>query len=279
MKSGQSNGGSVVRRGVGEPPVRVAVWSGPRNLSTALMRSFSSRADCVVSDEPFYAAYLLATGLDHPGREEVLASQPTDWREVAESLARGALPTPPGVGSAVAAVTGRTVWYQKHMAQHMRDEMLGDWLGALEHAILVRHPARVIASYRKVFPRMTLEETGLPWQARLVEHLVAAGRPRPVVVDASELRADPEGTLGRLCRGLGIPFDPAMLAWPAGPHPQDGVWARHWYAGTWNTTGFDTTPEEPPPSVDAPFLEEALRLYDGLQSGSNSLAPRAPTSS
>jgi hypothetical protein len=261
-------------------PIRVAVWSGPRNLSTALMRSFSSRSDCVVSDEPFYASYLLATGFDHPGRAEVLASQPTDWREVACALAHGPLPARPAAGGVDGgSAPGRSVWYQKHMAQHMREEMLDDWLWSLEHAILVRHPARVIASYRRVVPRMTLEETGLVWQVRLVERLLAAGRPRPVVIDASEVRADPEATLRRLCAGLGIPFEPAMLAWPAGPHPRDGVWAPHWYAGTWNTTGFDTSPEAPPPDVEAPFLEEALALYDWLRSCSNGPTPPTPTSS
>lgn len=259
-------------------PIRVAVWSGPRNLSTALMRSFSSRADCVVSDEPFYASYLMATGFDHPGREEVLASQSTDWREVAQAVSRG--PVPRSIPSANDLPSGgRIVWYQKHMAQHMREEMLGDWLDGLTHAILVRHPARVIASYRKVFPRMTLQETGLSWQMKLVERLVATGRPRPVVIDASELRVDPEGTLRRLCGGVGIAFDPAMLSWPAGPHPRDGVWARHWYAGTWNTTGFDTALEGPPPDVDAPFLQEAMTLYDALRSCCKSRIPPTTTSS
>ena len=138
---------------------RLAVWSGPRNLSTALMRSFSSRSDCAVSDEPFYAAYLAATGFEHPGRQDVLASQPQDWRRVATAISEGPAPLP------------RPVWYQKHMAQHMRAEMVGPWLERLDHALLVRHPARVIASYLKVFPAMTLAETGLPWQMRLFAQL------------------------------------------------------------------------------------------------------------
>jgi hypothetical protein len=237
---------------------RLAVWSGPRNLSTALMRSFSSRPDCVVSDEPFYAAYLAATGLDHPGREEVLASQPQDWRTVATAVSRGPAPI------------DRPVWYQKHMAQHMRMEMLGTWLDRLEHAMLVRHPARVIASYLKVFPRMTLAETGLPWQVRLLEHLEATRGARPVVIDAADLRHSPAATLRRLCAGLGIAWNPAMLSWSAGPHPQDGVWARHWYESTWRSTGFEpvAAAEPPLPEPDVPFLADAVALYERLRAGS-----------
>lgn len=253
---------------VAAPRRRLAIWSGPRNLSTALMRSFSSRSDCVVSDEPFYAAYLLATGLGHPGRAEVLASQPHDWRVVAERLAHGPAPL------------DRPLWYQKHMAHHMREEMLGDWLDALDHALLVRHPARVIASYRRVFGRMTLEETGLPWQVRLLERIEQRRGAAPPIIDAAELQRDPAGTLARLCAALAIPWDPAMLRWPAGPHPQDGVWAPHWYAGTWASTGFAQerdAPGQPPPDVD--FLDDALALYDRLTSCSSAAIPPTTRSS
>jgi hypothetical protein len=247
------------------PPRRLAVWSGPRNLSTALMRSFSSRADCVVSDEPFYAAYLAATGIDHPGRDEVLASQPHDWRVVAEALTIGSPPL------------DRPLWYQKHMAQHMQPEMLGDWLDRLDHVMLVRDPARVIASYLQVFPTMTLAETGLPWQVRLVEHVRATRGIAPPVIDAADLTRDPAATLRGVCAALGLDWDPAMLAWPAGPHPQDGVWGRHWYAGTWASTGF-TVRDDPEKIVGAPrvsFLDEAVGLYDRLRACSSD--PTRPT--
>ena len=242
---------------------RLAVWSGPRNLSTALMRSFSSRGDCVVSDEPFYAAYLATTGLDHPVREAVLTSQPNAWREVAEQLTRGPAPL------------DRPVWYQKHMAQHMREEMLGPWLDQLDHAFLVRHPARVIASYRQVFPGMTLAETGLPWQVRLFEYLRQTSGTIPAVIDAADLRRAPAATLRRLCDAFRIEWDSAMLGWPAGPHPKDGVWASHWYAGAWQSTGFEPAADvEPPlPQPDVPFLDEAVALYDQLRSCSNAETP------
>ncbi len=234
---------------------RIALWSGPRNLSTALMRSFSSRADCVVSDEPFYACYLAGNQLPHPGREEVIASQSTDWREVAAQLASGPAPL------------NRPVWYQKHMAHHMRPEMLTDWLDGLDHAFLIRHPGRVIASYSKVSAGMGLSETGLPWQARLHAHLCATRGKPPAVIDAEQLRRAPEATLRALCQALGLVWDPAMLVWPAGPHPQDGVWARHWYSNTWSSTGFvtDLTPEGEPPRSDASFYDEAVALYEGLR--------------
>mgnify|MGYP002628533068 FL=1 len=246
---------------------RLAVWSGPRNLSTALMRSFSSRSDCAVSDEPFYAAYLAATGFEHPGRQDVLASQPQDWRRVATAISEGPAPLP------------RPVWYQKHMAQHMRAEMVGPWLERLDHALLVRHPARVIASYLKVFPAMTLAETGLPWQMRLFAQLESSRGAGPVVIDAADLRRSPEATLRRLCVGLGLAWDPAMLAWPAGPHPQDGVWAPHWYESTWCSTGFEPVAVDEPllPEPDVPFLAEAVALYDRLRSCSN--AETQPTTS
>jgi hypothetical protein len=237
-------------------PRRIALWSGPRNLSTALMRAFSSRADCVVSDEPFYAAYLARTGLDHPAKEEVMNSQPNDWRIVAHEVSRGPAPA------------DRPLWYQKHMAQHMTEEMLGDWLFALENAFLIRHPGRVIASYLKVAPEMTIAETGLPWQVRLLERVREKTGRTPPVVRSDDLRSDPEGTLRALCHALGLDWDPAMLSWPAGPHPQDGVWAPHWYANTWSTTGFDTSlaPEGEAPRPDVAFLDEAIALYHQLES-------------
>ncbi len=233
---------------------RIALWSGPRNLSTALMRSFSSRSDCVVSDEPFYAAYLAGNDRDHPGREEILANQPADWKVVASNLSDG----PPPLD--------RPVWYQKLMAHHMQPEMLGDWLDRLNHALLIRHPAFVITSYTRIIPAMGLAETGLPWQWRLFESLRETGR-TPPVIDATQLRRSPEEALRALCAALELSWDPAMLRWPAGPHAQDGVWGQYWYANTWNSTGFTTTAETnaKPPPVEAPYLDQAVDLYHRLR--------------
>ncbi|AGZ44194.1 hypothetical protein AFR_29665 [Actinoplanes friuliensis DSM 7358] len=221
------------------------MWSGPRNISTAMMRSFGSRADTVVVDEPFYAHYLAVTGLDHPGRDAVLASQPNRWQDVAASL------TGPVSGD---------VFYQKHMAHHLLPEMGRSWLGSLTQAYLIRDPAHVVASYARVRGEPTLEDLGYPQQ---VEIFRAYGGP---VVDAADVLRDPAGVLGRLCAALGIGFDPAMLHWAAGPRATDGVWAPHWYATVEASTGF--APYNPaPPVVPArlrPLVEAAQPYYDEL---------------
>jgi hypothetical protein len=226
---------------------RVAMWSGPRNISTAMMRSFGSRADTVVVDEPFYAHYLAVTGLDHPGRDAVLASQPNRWEDVAAALTG---PLPAGV----------EVFYQKHMAHHLLPGMGRSWLAGLTHAYLVRDPAHVVASYARVRDEPTLADLGYPQQ---VEIFRAYGGP---VVDAADVLRDPAGTLRRLCAALGIPFDEAMLHWPAGPRDTDGVWAPHWYAAVQASTGF--APYRPAPAeVPArlrPLVAAAQPYYDEL---------------
>ncbi len=195
------------------------MWSGPRNVSTALMRSFGARRDTLVADEPLYAYYLNATGLAHPGREEILASQPTGWPAVAAALT-GPLPS------------GVRVHYQKHMAHHLLPAVGREWLGGLRHAYLIREPAQVVASYARVRGEPTLDDLGYPQQVELFR---AYGGP---VVDAADLLRDPPGVLDRLCAGLGLAFDPAMLRWPPGRRETDGVWAPHWYAAVEASTGF-----------------------------------------
>lgn len=218
-------------------PVRIAMWSGPRSLSTAMMRSWEHRPDTVVVDEPLYAYYLDRTGLDHPGREAVLASQPRDWHTVVQQLTRGPLP------DRVA------VQYQKHMTHHVLPEVDLGSLEGLRHAYLVRDPRALLTSYAKVREEPTLEDLGLPQQVALLRRF-----PGPVV-DAADVRRDPEGVLRRLCAALGVSFDPAMLAWPAGPRDSDGVWAPHWYASVEASTGFAPARDEP---VEVPRRLRAL---------------------
>lgn len=201
------------------------MWSGPRNISTALLRSWESRADCCVSDEPLYAHYLHVTGLDHPMAAEVLAAGETDAARVVASL----LGPPPAECA---------VWYQKHMAHHLLPETQRDWISRLRNAFLLREPRAMIASLARALGRTPrLEETGLPQQVELFEQLSAQGTQAPVLLSEDVLRA-PEPTLRALCAALELPFSEAMLSWSAGPRASDGVWAPHWYASVWKTTGF-----------------------------------------
>ncbi|MDP9417389.1 MAG: HAD family hydrolase, partial [Actinomycetota bacterium] len=227
---------------------RIAMWSGPRNISTAMMRAWENRPDCTVVDEPFYAYYLRRTGLDHPGREEVLACQPTDWRAVARELTEGSLPA------------GVTLQYQKHMTHHLLPEVDRDAFAGLRHAFLIRDPAEVVVSYAKVRGEPTVEDLGLPQQAELYERF---GGP---VIDARDVLRQPEAALRGLCAELGVGFDPAMLAWPPGDRPTDGVWAPYWYDSVRASTGFAPYT---PRTVDVPdrlqpLLAECRPYYDVL---------------
>ena len=227
--------------------VRVAMWSGPRNISTALMRSFGARPRTLVVDEPLYAYYLASTGLDHPGRAAILASQPHRWQDVAATLT-GPVPD------------GTDLYYQKHMAHHLLPEVGRDWLGGLRHGYLIRDPAHVVASYARVRGEPTPADLGYGQQVELFR---AFGGP---VVDAADVLRDPAGTMRRLCAALGIGYDPGMLAWPPGRRDTDGVWAPHWYAAVENSTGFgryDPAPARVPDRLRG-LVEQARPHYAEL---------------
>ena len=213
------------------------MWSGPRTLSTALMRSFENRSDTVVVDEPLYAYYLAETGIDHPGRDEILASMPAGWPEVIDELTSGPLPA------------GRTVYYQKHMTHHLLPGVDRSRLAGLRHAFLIRDPRRLLASYAKVRHTPTLADLGLEQQAEIYRLF---GGP---VIDAADLAARPRELLEALCAALRIPFDEAMLSWPPGPRPTDGVWARYWYERVWASTGF-TAARDARADVSAPLPDD-----------------------
>ena len=213
------------------------MWSGPRNLSTAMMRSFGNRGDCAgVVDEPFYAAYLAASGVDHPMREAVLASQPQDWRVVARACVTAGVPA------------GRIV-YQKQMTHHMLPGFGLAWMDGLDHAFLIRAPERVVASYAARREEVTVADLGFARQAELFDRVADRAGAAPPVIDAEAARADPEGVLRRLCAALGLGFDQGMLAWPAGARASDGVWGAHWYAAVTGSTGF-----APPEAGPAPLV-------------------------
>ncbi len=224
--------------------VRIAMWSGPRNLSTAMMRSFSSRSDTFVSDEPFYGCFLRDSGADHPMRDEVIAAMDTDWHSVMAALSGD----PPG---------GSPVWYQKHMWHHMVGLVGYDDFAGFSHAFLIRPPEQMIASYLRKRESAAFEDFGLERQAEFFEREADRLGRAPPVVDANDVLADPGGVLSRLCAALGIKWDPAMLSWQPGRRATDGPWAPHWYAAVEASTGFSRPEVEP---VDLP--DEARRLAE-----------------
>ena len=230
------------------PAARIAMWSGPRTVSTALMRAWENRPDTAVTDEPLYAFYLDRTGLDHPGREEVIASQPTDWRVVLAGLA-GA-PLPPGVA----------ISYAKHMTHHLLPEVDRAALAPLRHAHLIRDPRELLASYARVRTEPSLDDLGLRQQAEIFETF---GGP---VVDSRDLLTDPEGILRARCLALDGPFDARRLSWPAGPRASDGVWAPYWYASVHASTGFSAyrASAEPLPARLEPLAQRCMPYFSRL---------------
>jgi hypothetical protein len=230
----------------GDPGVtmtrRLVMWSGPRNISTAMMRAFENRADCAVSDEPFYACYLARTGIDHPMRAEILASMERDYAAVAEAL-RGPSPN------------AAEVWYQKHMTHHMLPGDSLDWARGAANCFLIRDPRRVVASYARKRENPTPADIGLAREAELYREIEAMTGAPPPVLDADDVLADPEHALRALCAAVDLPFDSAMLAWPAGRRDSDGVWAAHWYGAVERSTGFHA----PQTAAAEPALSEAER--------------------
>lgn len=231
--------------------LRIAMWSGPRNLSTAMMRSFGARADTVVSDEPYYGAYLQHTGDDHPMAAEVIATMDCDWHSVTAALS---------------GPCNQPVWYQKHMVHHMVGPVALPDLAGFSHAFLIRAPERVIASYSAKREVVTAEGLGFARQRAWFEREADRLGKAPPVVDSADVLADPAGTLARLCAALGLAFDPAMLHWPAGPRATDGVWASHWYGRVLATTGFEGS-EGPLPVLDgaaAGVRDECRPHYEAM---------------
>ena len=233
--------------------MKIAMWSGPRNLSTAMMYAFAARGDCAVVDEPFYAAYLAATGMDHPMAAQVIASQSTDPTMVA-ALCTGPIPQ------------SQSLFYQKHMTLHMIPDFDRGFMRHLTNVFLIRHPARVIASYVKKRETPTLMDIGFVQQAELFDEVANTLGHAPPVIDSADIRADPGKALTQLCKTLGISFTDRMLHWPAGPKPYDGVWAPHWYNAVHKSTGFED-PEGPLPDLSPEFQrlsDEAAPYYRRL---------------
>jgi hypothetical protein len=232
---------------------RIAMWSGPRNISTAMMRSWGNRPDTWVCDEPLYAHYLLVTGKDHPGREDVISHHQTDWRQVVRDLLTD-------------QVEGKAIHYQKHMAHHLLPDIDRAWLDGLTHAFLIRDPLEMLTSLIRQIPNPTLEDTGLPQQVEIFRRERDRTGSIPVVIDARDILHNPTIMLDQLCRSLNVTFDQAMLSWPAGPRATDGIWAKHWYQAVEHSTGFEPwQPKDEPLPDRLEHLHERCRiLYDQL---------------
>jgi hypothetical protein len=210
--------------------IRIAMWSGPRNISTAMMRSFENRPDTCVVDEPFYSYYLSKSGVQHPGTDEVLASQSTDWEEVARQVSKGAV--------------ADSIYYQKHMTHHMLKEVDLAWTRDLIHCFLIRDPLYVVNSYVKQRPEVNADDIGTLRQLELFDQITAMTGQDIPIVDSKEILLNPRSALQCLCDRLGIPFTVEMLNWPAGPRKSDGVWAKYWYQAVEASTGFEKYQEK-----------------------------------
>ena len=226
-------------------PVRIAMWSGPRNISTAMMRSWGNRPDTVVCDEPFYAYYLRATGRNHPGAAEVITAGETDWRKVVQQLA-GKIPD------------GKQIYYQKQMTHHLLPEIDRAWLSAMTNCFLIRDPREVIVSYIKKNNDPTLEDIGFVQQAGIFDWVRAHSGAVPPVIDARDVLENPRRILELLCGAIGVEFSESMLSWPPGLRDTDGIWAKHWYGEVETSTGF----RKPLPRELEPVPERLREVHE-----------------
>ena len=226
------------------------MWSGPRNISTAMMYSFDNREDCHATDEPLYANFLMSTGTDHPGAKEVIANHETDLESVISQL--------------LGPIPGRKeIWYQKHMCHHVMVDSDISWIEDLTNCFLIRHPREVLLSLSRITDSVDLMSTGLPQQIRIVEYVIEELGLEPQIIDSNEILEAPRELLGKLCDSVGINFDENMLSWSPGPRTCDGAWAKHWYESVWASSGF--SPPSPREGELKPglseVLEEAMPLY------------------
>jgi sulfotransferase family protein len=206
-------------------PIRIAMWSGPRNISTAMMRAWGNRPDTVVVDEPFYAYYLKATGKQHPGADEVIATGETNWRKIVARLT-GPIPR------------DKRIFFQKQMTHHLLSEVDRQWLGAVTNCFLIRDPREVIASYRKKREDPALDELGFVQEAEIFDFVCARTNAIPPILDAKDVLENPQRMLRLLCKAVGVDFTESMLCWPPGLRETDGIWAKHWYDEVARSTSF-----------------------------------------
>ena len=233
---------------------RVAMWSGPRNISTALMYSFENRSDCYATDEPLYASFLLKSGTPHPGAEEVIENNESE------------------VGKIITTLTGpipdeKQIWYQKHMCHHLPPDSDISWIDNFNNCFLIRNPREVLLSLSKITDSIDLLSTGLPQQLTIFRHVIKSSGKTPPVIDSADVLEDPESILSVLCESIGIPFSKRMLSWEPGPRNCDGLWGKYWYDSVWKSSGFS-----PPTPKDGELsehlhsvLEESIMIYQELR--------------
>lgn len=231
--------------------LKINLISGPRNISTALMYSFAQRSDTRVVDEPFYAYYLVKTGVDHPGREETIHSMETDVNKVVTTLLRHDERVP--------------LLFIKNMAHHYVG-IPEEFLFGVRNVFLVRHPRLLIASFAKVITHPTMRDIGVKKEWELFRRIHKEEGQPPIVIDSGEVLKDPHSVLSQLCHHLDIPFEKSMLSWPAGPIKEDGIWAGYWYKNVHLSTGFHTKPGavNPLPAHCQSLYEEAMPYYQQL---------------
>ena len=220
------------------------MWSGPRNISTALMRSWESRSDTFVIDEPFYAHYLSVTNVDHPGRDEIIQNGETDQSVVSKEL--------------ISDIDDScSIYFQKHMTHHMIPSVGREWMKDVVNCFLIRDPKDMILSYTKVNSNLSMHLLGLEEQYELFEYVTKINGRTPPVVDSKDILIDPRKTLSLLCEKVGVIFSEEMLSWSKGVRDTDGIWAKYWYDNVINSTGFNTYTEK-----NEVIRDEYLQLYE-----------------
>ncbi len=237
--------------------IRVALWSGPRNISTAMMRSWENRSDTVVVDEPLYGPYLATTGKKHAMYQEIIANQGGDWRPIVKALTQG---TPQ------IANKQTQIYYQKHMSHHLTPDIELDFVANLRNGFLIRHPNDVLASYLRKHPRATSADLGYPQQVELFNWITTHTDQKPAVFESKDILINPESMLQKLCQALDVPYDSNMLSWPKGYRDSDGIWAPHWYNRVIESTGFSKyQPKENKLSkAEQRIADECLPYYEKM---------------
>ena len=233
--------------------IRIAMWSGPRNISTAMMRSWESRADTFVIDEPYYAYYLSKTDLDHPGREDVISDGELDSEKVSYGLVND-------------AHGNCSIYYQKHITHHLLDSIDREWMKSVTNCFLIRDPKDMIISYSKVHPDLNMHLLGLEEQKEIFEYVSNMTGQVPPIIDSKDVLMNPRDILSKFCDRIGVIFSEEMLSWPRGPRDTDGNWGKYWYKNVMNSTGFNEykSKTEDVPAKYQVLYEECLSLYKNL---------------